>query len=424
MSGTNQEMIEALAAAQRTQAALERRNYHLHSLFEATQELSSLLQPQKILETFLLLTLGPLGCSRGVVLLSPREGGETLAAWRGLDEEQAAVLRAAPPLPPPGEGQAADGRPRVLLLEPGGPAGAFPPGLEAAVSWSQDGQYRGLLAVGGKLSGEPPDRQDLETLQVLVNVLIASLRHALSAANVRQLNAELARRNEELHQALDQSRRVQGLLEHQVFHLKGMNDLADELSILADTETLLQAFLLHVLELFGVDKGFLLLADRGTRTALPLVRGFSPPGLDFAAWDRLLQACFDAVELRALTPMSVSGMPDPGPVCAAAGLPPGLTTGVFFVIEPGWLGLLALSDKLEGGPLNHEERALLRAQVASLMAFARNIRALEAFRTLNEDLERRNRELAEALASLRPGRRAASFLHRLLGRAPKSGNGA
>ncbi len=423
MSGTKQEMLEALAAAQRTQAALDRRNYHLHSLFEATQELSSLLQPQKILEAFLLLTLGPLGCSRGVALLSPRDGGEALAAWRGLGEEEAADLRAAPPLPP-GEGPAAGGRPRALLLEPGSPAGAFPAGLEAAVFWSQDGQYRGLLAVGGKLSGEPPDRQDLETLLALVNVLIASLRHALSAANVRQLNAELTRRNEELHQALDQSRRVQGLLEHQVFHLKGMNDLADELSILADTETLLQVFLLHVLGFFGVDKGFLLLADRGTRAALPLVRGFSLPDLDFAAWDRLLQACFDTVELRALTPMSVSGMPDPGPVCAAAGLPPGLTTGVFFVIEPGWLGVLALSDKFEGGPLNREERALLRAQVASLMAFARTTRALEAARTQNEDLEGRNREQAEALARLRPGRRAAAFLRRLLGRASEPGNGA
>lgn len=411
MSGTEREILEALEAAQRAQADLDRRHYHLRSLFEATQELSGLLQPQKILESFLLLSLGPLGCSRGVALLT-REGGETMAAWRGLDAGAAQALLAAPPLPPE-EGRAADGLPRALLLD--GRTGAVPPGLEVAVFWNQDGQYRGILAMGGKISGEAPDQQDLDTLLVLVNVLIASLRHALSTANVRQFNADLTRRNEELHHALDQSRRVQGLLEHQVFHLKGMNDLADELSILGDTESLLNAFLLHLLGLFGVDKGFLLLADRGARTARSLARGFSLPSQDFAGWDRLLQACFDAVELRALTPMSVSGMPDPGRVFAAAGLAPGLSTGIFFVIEPGWLGVLALSDKFEGGALNHEEQALLRAQIASLMAFARNTRALETARALNESLEQSNRELAEALAGKRLGRRIGALLRRMFG---------
>lgn len=286
MSANREELVQALEAARKIQADLDRRNYHLHTLFEITQELSSIPQPQKILETFLLLTLGPLGLSSGLTLVA-REGEEAMSAWRGLGDEVQALRAALPPLlQRPKAGSPPRG---VLLDEEGGDLRTvFPGALEGVVFWDQDGQYQGVLAVGGKISGDPLDRQDLDTLLTLVSVLIASLRHALSTASVRQLNAELTRRNEELHQALDQARRVQGLLDRQIFHLKGMNDLADELSILGDTGALLNAFLLHELGAFGVDKGFLLLVDRGARTVAAVHRGVPSADMDFSAADRLL----------------------------------------------------------------------------------------------------------------------------------------
>ncbi|HBR06504.1 MAG TPA: hypothetical protein DD766_05530 [Desulfovibrio sp.] len=410
MSANREELVQALEAARKAQAALDRRNYHLHALFEVTQELSSIPQPQKILETFLLLTLGPLGLSRGLTMVA-REGEEAMSAWRGLEDEVPALRTALPPLlqrPKTG------GPPRGVLLaeESGDVRKAFPGTLEGAVFWDQDGQYQGVLAVGGKISGEPLDRQDLDTLLTLVNVLIASLRHALSTASVRQLNSDLTKRNEELHQALDRARRVQGLLDRQVFHLKGMNDLADELSILGDTGALLNAFLLHELGAFGVDKGFLLLVDRGTRTVASVHRGMPSADMDFAAADRLLYRSFDAAELRALTSMSVSRVRDPSRVCVSAGLPPGLTTAVFFVIEQSCLGLVALGDKLGGGALSRGEAELLSAQTASLMAFVKNTRSLETIRGLNEDLQRRNDELQATIRSLTDARRAIALLER------------
>lgn len=110
--------------------------------------------------------------------------------------------------------------------------------------------------------------------------------------------------------------------------------------------------------------------------------------------------------------MSVSRVRDPSRVCVAAGLPPGLTTAVFFVIEQSCLGLVALGDKLGGGTLSRGEAELLSAQTASLMAFVKNTSSLETIRGLNEDLQRRNDELQATIRSLTDARRAIALLKR------------
>lgn len=387
---------------------LDRRNFHLRSLFEAARELSGILQPQKILETFLLLAMGPLGLSRGLAVVL-REGGRELAsAWRGVPDEAARDLRARLPelageaLP----GHEAPGGPlmprAVLLSAAGALRERFPEGSEAAVFWSLDAAHSGLLVVGGRIDGASLDAGDLDILLNLTNVLVSSLRHALNTSNIRQLNADMNRRNEELALALDRARRDQAVLDRRVSHLKRLNDLTDELSGLSGTEALLNAFLGNVMGALEVGSGFLLLVDRATRRSRALFRGLEPSRLDFEAADRFLYACFEAAEVRLLAPTSVSRIHDPEPVLGAAGLPPGLSTAVFFVIEQTCLGLVALGGRPDGTALGREEADLLAAQTAGLMAFVKQARALEALRTENEELLRANRDLREALE--RPGR--------------------
>lgn len=400
---------------------LDRRNFHLRSLFEAARELSGILQPQKVLETFLLLAMGPLGISRGLAVVL-REGGRELAsASRGVPDEAVRVLRAG--LPELAAAHLSDRTsaesplPRAVFLS-GLSAGRerFPEDTEAAVFWALDAAHSGVLAVGGKISGAPLDAGDLDILLNLTNVLISSLRHALNTSSIRQLNADANRRNEELALALERARRDQTVLDRRVLHLKRLNDLTDELSGLSDTETLLNAFLVNVMGVLGVDSGFLLLVDREARRSRALFRGLEPPELDFEAADHFLYACFEAAEVRLLAPTSVSRIHDPEAVLGAAGLPPGLTTAVFFVIEQTCLGLVALGGRTGGQALGREEADLLAAQTAGLMAFVKNARALEALRADNERLQDRNRELREALEQPGRGRPEAGTAGRLASR--------
>lgn len=74
----------------RHQASLARENldrqiFHLHTLYEFTAELSPIVSTESLMETFLLMVIGTLGLSQGVVLLCDRENRKCRCVSRGSD---------------------------------------------------------------------------------------------------------------------------------------------------------------------------------------------------------------------------------------------------------------------------------------------------------------------------------------------------
>ena len=63
---------------------LERKRLSLRVLLETAQELSGILQPRKIMETFLLTAMGPIGAMRGVAVLARPSVCEGMVLSRGL----------------------------------------------------------------------------------------------------------------------------------------------------------------------------------------------------------------------------------------------------------------------------------------------------------------------------------------------------
>src|SRR5512139_500097 len=81
---------EAMEQASRAQAELDKRVFHLKTLYETACELSGLTHPQRIMETFLLTAMGIFGVGRGLTILMnarTRQGHLTQRGLTGLEAE-------------------------------------------------------------------------------------------------------------------------------------------------------------------------------------------------------------------------------------------------------------------------------------------------------------------------------------------------
>lgn len=77
---------------QRNRTELDRKVFFLETLLETSRELSGLIQPKKIMDSFLLMAMGSLGTGEGLLLLLNTKGRQGSLAARGLPEAVAAKL--------------------------------------------------------------------------------------------------------------------------------------------------------------------------------------------------------------------------------------------------------------------------------------------------------------------------------------------
>ena len=163
-------MIDELQAVNRR---LDRKIQELNTLFELGKELSVLLDPDKLVRLLVFSLLGQIGVNRYLVCLKegpdmeivasridgPVPQGELLA---GLTAQRVPVT--VDEIPVRGKTD-----PRAPLLESG---------LTVVVPMQIQGETKGLVLLGPKLSREPFTRDDLEFLSSLANLAIISLENA------------------------------------------------------------------------------------------------------------------------------------------------------------------------------------------------------------------------------------------------------
>jgi rhodanese-related sulfurtransferase len=209
----------------------------------------------------------------------------------------------------------------------------------------------------------------------------------------------------ELHEALNNARKVQEELDRRVFHLQTLSDLNSELCTSIRTDELLGSFLLVIMGALGVSQGFALVYDRETKGVRAAVRGLEWTGeLSADAAEKLLYKSFGASENRNLAPMSVTNITVPPEVFAEAGIQIEARAGVLFVIDQRSLGIILLGPTLTGAALPPEGKDLLCAHTASFMLFLKNARSFETIQALNDNLVRRNEELRRTIAELTEAR--------------------
>lgn len=407
---------------------LEHKRLNLRVLLELAQELSGVLQPRTLLDTFLLTAMGPTGARQGVAVLASPAAGEGLLLSRGVQANEAEALQQRLPAICdayfPYSDQASDFQAPILrfvqphqLGQPGQPAaeGLLPPGMDTLLCFSVDDAHCGLLALGPFLAegGGELNSDAADLLKSLTHMLIGALRGALAVSNIRQLSVDLGRKNEQLSQALATSQAAQRVLDRRVHQLAAINELAGELAHRHTVGEILDSFLLTMLGAFSLGSGLVLVLDRPARGVDLALRGAPGTGLSaFAPADALVYKAFAATGEHSVAPLTVDPVLAPNDALSGCGLPFPPACAVYFALDADVQGVLALGKTISGEDLDEEDTQLVRAQLASLLGYLQGARRMQTITALNDDLLRRNEELTRTVKELTEARQTIDLLER------------
>ena len=416
MVSRNLSLQDALAEVTRTQQELDKRVFHLNTLYETAHELSGLNQPRKMMETFLLSAMGIFGITEGLVILINTRTFEGHLFHRGFSKEEVAACErnlsriARHYLPPEvptivttATQFVAEGQPNGLEL--------LPASAELLIKRMVDETFAVIVALGKNITESPPADTDVETVLSLIGTLANALAQTLSQRQIQNLTADLARQGTALEDALRQASLARENLDRQIFHLQTLYEFTRELSPIISTESLMENFLLMVIGTFGLSQGIVLLCDRENRKCRCVSRGSNfGAGSSFEADEKRFYQAFQCAEDRRLDPMTVTFVGEPERVFpqAETGFP--ANTAFLFTVHSTLLGLAVLGMPLSKTGISDDEKALFRGLTANFMVFLKNARAFETIQTLNVELRNTNQDLRRTIKDLVDARNQIRFL--------------
>lgn len=207
------EAAESNAEASRRE--LDRRIFHLNSLYDVARELSGLIETRGIMESFLLMTMGVFGVRRGCIFLHDFEIGRSKLRVRGVPESEMSepardeMRRALGALysggvvrnPIPMNAKILTDA-RLFIDTP------LPFRPELVVLFTVEESLQGLVAFGETLSGEPLSAEDRDLLMAHMGNFLIFMNNTRNFELANRLNADLRHRNQELKDMIEQISRV------------------------------------------------------------------------------------------------------------------------------------------------------------------------------------------------------------------------
>lgn len=203
---------------------------------------------------------------------------------------------------------------------------------------------------------------------------------------------ELHDQLEQLTASLKQAEETRAELDRRVFHLKTLYDVSKDIYGSVETQTILKNFLLMSMGNFGVDTGFVLLANVDSMKIEQLtqlgVQDTNAYSLRKACQLLLNQNGFyqSLAELRSISNSEFFLSP--------------ITLTLPFVLDDNTLALLALGPKLAGDGYSQDDKELLYTLLNNLAVAVKNARSFEEIQRLNQDLKARNTELKASIRKI------------------------
>jgi class 3 adenylate cyclase len=199
----NSEEIEKLRAslkeAEHVQSELDRRIFHLKTLYDVSKDIYSSVETETILRNFLLMTMGNFGVMEGFIILldaSSKEISQLVSI--GMQDGDVDALRQDVI-------ELLSKKGLMLWTDEGASlqnAGLVPSRFGFSLAFRVEYECLALLGLGAKLIKEPFNENDKELLDTLVNNLIVALKNARSFEEIKELNEALLRKNKQLEKAL------------------------------------------------------------------------------------------------------------------------------------------------------------------------------------------------------------------------------
>ena len=190
-----EQLRASLKRAEHVQSELDRRVFHLKTLYDVSRDIYGSVESEVILRNFLLMTMGNFGVMDGLIVLvdgasqkishSVRFGFEGHSLdW--LHEAAVKLLKQA---------EMQNGPSFALSQSPS-------PGVKFWLPFRVETECSGLLGLGAKLINEPFEENDAELLNTLVNNLGIALKNARSFEQITRLNQDLQEKNIQLEDTL------------------------------------------------------------------------------------------------------------------------------------------------------------------------------------------------------------------------------
>jgi signal transduction histidine kinase len=185
-------MVETAAIRGPIEEELDRRLFHLKTLYDMSCSLFGMLEIKAVLRKFLLMTTGNFGVLEGFVIQTEGPSEEiTEFVFLGFPEDDKPQL--LQDVKDMMAGCSEQGRvfDRSEFGELGIPSGL----IACVVPFTVDERCRGLLGLGEKITGEPYSLEDKDLLVTLGNNLVIALRNARYAAELRNAYEEVSSLN-------------------------------------------------------------------------------------------------------------------------------------------------------------------------------------------------------------------------------------
>jgi len=197
---------------------------------------------------------------------------------------------------------------------------------------------------------------------------------------------------EQLTSSLKQAEEMRAELDRRVFHLKTLYDVSKDIYGSVETKTILKNFLLMSMGNFGVDTGFVLLANVNSMKIEELNQ-LGIQDSDSYSFRKVCQRLLtengfyqSLTKLRSISDSNFFLSP--------------ITLTLPFVLDDNTLALLALGSKLAGDGYSQDDKELLYTLLNNLAVAVKNARSFEEIRRLNKDLETRNAELKASIRKI------------------------
>lgn len=205
----NVELERSIKQIKITQKESERRVFHLKVLYDTTRELSDLKSTEKIMESFLLMSMGTFSVREGFILLLDKNQRRVWMTYRGIQKENLRKLQEAETdkgiefffeatrshnLSPMDARVVSDKKFLNSL--------ALPMNVEKGCLFLIDETCVGYVGLGGRLTGEDYSFQEEELLSTLTSNFVALLGNTRSLELIQRLNVHLEERNVRLEKTI------------------------------------------------------------------------------------------------------------------------------------------------------------------------------------------------------------------------------
>jgi adenylate cyclase len=357
--------METLSDPEDFDSALDRRIFHLKTLYEASQEIGDLREPNQIIQSMLLMLMGALGATSGVVLLADVNKGKIeVMEIQGCDDALFDDLVRALEAERLQDFEQACGTMDLDLAgrnrDGGGLLDALASlGMRLWVPFVVDAAFKGGVALGDKLLGEAYTVEDCELLRTLC------AQGAVQIANARLIEQ----------------------LQRRIFHLRTLYDVSQEINFLNDPQEILQRLLLMVAGTFGALSGMVFLANRKQHQVETLAhQGLEPQTLDLlqelTESRRLLELC-GTEQVNVPNETDESGQPSWVLLSSLQ-----LHVWVPFAVNDELSGGIGLGERLTGEPYSSEDHELLSTLAAQGAVCIQNAKLIKQVR--KEEVMRTN----------------------------------